>query len=627
MGQKDDRYFDKDTHKEKTRESDRTYTVKGQKYATPNLGLPMYESDSDSSLTKATLTEGKITLNKDTQPTETTAKALGINTEINLANDKVNAPKDINQVLYEQGKISEAVGKISSAVDAYTARQQREKEIEVAILKHAQQEAIAQGEVAKANELQRQINNADAEGKKWGTGGSYKRTADSINALITTLLAGKPTLEVAVRTASPTVNKLIKEHTKNQDGSVNKEANAVAHAVWSAIEVYASGGDIASAAVAGAGAELLTPAIIKALYDKPLEALSEAERQKVASLAALAGGVLSGTISQTKGTTGLDTAAQVIYGAETAKKAVENNSFAFDNYYFTESEKIDFIKNMYGFDDIEAIEFLQAYRKAEGKGIIDSTVDTVDSLINIDETVKNLAYVISHPKETFDQVVVSIDEWSSLFGYAIKNDPALAGQMFGYIDGNLTGFPASGLVLSGSMAKAVQKVAKIRNINNASNLASKSNLLDRALAKYYTLPTGKQTLDPTTVSFSQATVSFQKSGKSYNYNSLVESMKKNGWNGDPVDIVNMPDNAPTSMDNTRILAAREAGIKIEANVHNYADKLTAEQAERFSVNGKFPTTWGEAIKLRIERQSLMKDAPKNWNNKFPNGSIYDPKIN
>ncbi|TCP92048.1 hypothetical protein EDC44_1281 [Cricetibacter osteomyelitidis] len=130
MGQKDDRYFDKNTHKEKKRESDRTYTVKGQKYTTPNLGLPMYESDSDSSLTKATLTGGKIILNKDTQPTETTAKALGINTEINLANDKVNAPKDINQVLYEQGKISEAEGKIAGAVETYAANKRSEVEIQ-----------------------------------------------------------------------------------------------------------------------------------------------------------------------------------------------------------------------------------------------------------------------------------------------------------------------------------------------------------------------------------------------------------------------------------------------------------------------------------------------------------------
>ncbi|OOF54593.1 hypothetical protein [Rodentibacter genomosp. 2] len=45
-------------------------------------GLPMYEQSRDSCLTKATLTEGRIILNKDTTPTETTVQALGINTDI-----------------------------------------------------------------------------------------------------------------------------------------------------------------------------------------------------------------------------------------------------------------------------------------------------------------------------------------------------------------------------------------------------------------------------------------------------------------------------------------------------------------------------------------------------------------
>ena len=60
-------------------------------------GLPMNESDSDNSVTRATLTEGKIILNKDTAPMQTTAQALGINTDINQANGEVDKPKDVNQ--------------------------------------------------------------------------------------------------------------------------------------------------------------------------------------------------------------------------------------------------------------------------------------------------------------------------------------------------------------------------------------------------------------------------------------------------------------------------------------------------------------------------------------------------
>ncbi|OAQ15774.1 hypothetical protein F480_00010 [Bibersteinia trehalosi Y31] len=42
----------------------------------------MFDSSEDRSVTKATLTEGKITLNKDSNPTQTTAQALGINTDL-----------------------------------------------------------------------------------------------------------------------------------------------------------------------------------------------------------------------------------------------------------------------------------------------------------------------------------------------------------------------------------------------------------------------------------------------------------------------------------------------------------------------------------------------------------------
>jgi filamentous hemagglutinin len=52
-------------------------------------------------------------------------------------------------------------------------------------------------------------------------------------------------------------------------------------------------------------------------------------------------------------------------------------------------------------------------------------------------------------------------------------------------------------------------------------------------------------------------------------------MKTNGWKGDPVDVVKMPDGKLTSMDNTRIAAAREAGIDVNASVRGFDDPLTS----------------------------------------------------
>lgn len=90
-------------------------------------------------------------------------------------------------------------------------------------------------------------------------------------------------------------------------------------------------------------------------------------------------------------------------------------------------------------------------------------------------------------------------------------------------------------------------------------------------------------------------------------------MKKDGWVGDPVDVIRMPDGKVTSMDNTRIKAAREAGIEIKGNVRNFDDKLSPEEITRFSDprKGFTPQTWGEAIKGRIDKQSggFGKDNP------------------
>lgn len=140
------------------------------------------------------------------------------------------------------------------------------------------------------------------------------------------------------------------------------------------------------------------------------------------------------------------------------------------------------------------------------------------------------------------------------------------------------------------------------------------------------LPTGQQTLDPTEISFSQATVRSQTSDE-IPHSELVELMQQNGWQGAPIDVVNMPDGAPTSMDNRRLLAAREAGIPIQANVRDASDPLSPADIDRFSVQGyPIPTNWGEAIQLRAQRQGDMRGVDPSWPEKFPNGSLYDPDI-
>ena len=81
-----------------------------------------------------------------------------------------------------------------------------------------------------------------------------------------------------------------------------------------------------------------------------------------------------------------------------------------------------------------------------------------------------------------------------------------------------------------------------------------------------------------TVRFSQSSV-----------NGVAEieaSMRANGWVGDAIDVVRMPDGGLTSLDNTRVLAAKRAGIDVQATIRGFDDALPS------SLVGRFTTTKG-----------------------------------
>ncbi|EOI3549591.1 type IV secretion protein Rhs, partial [Cronobacter dublinensis] len=114
-------------------------------------------------------------------------------------------------------------------------------------------------------------------------------------------------------------------------------------------------------------------------------------------------------------------------------------------------------------------------------------------------------------------------------------------------------------------------------------------------------------LDPNDIRFSQTSVNGTAD--------LTNSMKANGWKGDPIDVIRMPDGKLITIDNTRVLAASRAGIKVEARVHDASEALPTEYIERFRTRKGTPSTWGDTIDLRIGNQSA------GYRNKYPDGSI------
>ena len=75
-------------------------------------------------------------------------------------------------------------------------------------------------------------------------------------------------------------------------------------------------------------------------------------------------------------------------------------------------------------------------------------------------------------------------------------------------------------------------------------------------------------------------------------------MKAKGWKDDPIDVARMPDGSLT----TRVAAAREVGIDVQATVRNYNDPLPPDMVARFTTPKGVPKTWGEATDLRIGKQ-------------------------
>ena len=130
----------------------------------------------------------------------------------------------------------------------------------------------------------------------------------------------------------------------------------------------------------------------------------------------------------------------------------------------------------------------------------------------------------------------------------------------------------------------------------------------RAASASKPLANAVQTLDLQDIRFSQTSVN--------DIQSIVNSMKVNGWKGDPIDVVRMSDGGLTTVDNSRLLAAKITNTPVKAIVHNMDDAIYGIRAEQLiSKTGSIPTTWGEAILNRIGRQSKL------YRSLYPYGSL------
>ena len=283
-------------------------------------GLPMFERDSDSSVTRATLTEGTIILNKDTHPTVTTAKELGINTDLAQANNQVAQTKDVKAQLQEQQQIATAIGNVKSAVDTYTSNKQEEAEQEVRRLKSRLEKAEQQGNQEAVNQLKDDILQAEIQAENWGTGGSTKRAVDAITNAGLIALSGGSSQSIATAAASPYVNQLIKKATEDYPA-----LNIPTHILWGAVEAELMGGKASTGAISTAAGELSAKYLTEHLYNKEGKALTETERSQVKEMAKALAGVAGGLAAAGQGASAVKILSESSIGTTVAHNAVENN--------------------------------------------------------------------------------------------------------------------------------------------------------------------------------------------------------------------------------------------------------------------------------------------------------------
>ena len=283
-------------------------------------GLPMFERDSDSSVTRATLTEGTIILNKDTHPTVTTAKELGINTDLAQANNQVAQTKDVKAQLQEQQQIATAIGNVKSAVDTYTSNKQEEAEQEVRRLKSRLEKAKQQGNQETVNQLKKDLMQAEVQAENWGTGGSTKRAVDAITHAGLIALSGGSSQSIATAAASPYVNQLIKKATEDYPA-----LNIPTHILWGAVEAELMGGKASTGAISTAAGELGAKYLTEHLYNKEAKDLTETERNQVKEMAKALAGVAGGLAAAGQGASAVKILSESSIGTTVTHNAVENN--------------------------------------------------------------------------------------------------------------------------------------------------------------------------------------------------------------------------------------------------------------------------------------------------------------
>ncbi|MEF9956818.1 MAG: hemagglutinin repeat-containing protein [Acinetobacter sp.] len=232
--------------------------------------LPQQDKDNDSSTTYATMSAGNINIGGK----DITVEKLGIHSDINTANQKVDALPDLQAILDKQKIVSDATSTIVAATRTYSQNKQAEAEKQK---QAAEAQAIEKlkaegGEkwaeynstkdyVTKQNLLKNALpayKDASDQAQTWGMGGNSSRALNAVTTAITAALGGQTDLQVVTNTLAPYAAQVIGQQFGHGEDK-NTAAQLVSHAILGATLAYINGGDPTaggSAAVASEAAAI-----------------------------------------------------------------------------------------------------------------------------------------------------------------------------------------------------------------------------------------------------------------------------------------------------------------------------------------------------------------------------------
>ena len=257
--------------------------------------------------------------------TETPENLTALSRDTKNANQRVE--KQDLQKVQERQEMAKVIGDITNNAISIATYNEREKINKLSLEKFKAEEKYGK-ESTQAQEIGKQItaiqNDID---RTYGIGSEKGMAIRAVTAALQAA-AQNDTAGSLVALASPYLNQKIHEMTAG-DTAKDKATNLMAHALLSAVEFQVTGKDPLTGAVAGVTGEA-TAEIIARAYGKPVSELTANEKENISTLSQLAGGLAAALTAKANGTTaeqgGNFLAATA--GAETAKRAVENNALA-----------------------------------------------------------------------------------------------------------------------------------------------------------------------------------------------------------------------------------------------------------------------------------------------------------